>query len=216
MTSLTAVLSLALQLLPLSYTSGTKVDLQGLGTMVKYGSEALFAYVPRKMAELASKTGRTTESMPVKAIVLPKVAAELRAMLHETYQQLCGDLVVAHQSFRTKEAKMEKDKLIHGTITETKQQEFDNAKKLYEKLFSIVSTLAECISQEMPALEVCMLGVPTIFLRYIVPTTGVSLSKILTYTAIANQCIHIMFADTNQTTESLHRSRRRRRTAPAG
>lgn len=137
--------------------SGTKVDLQGIGTMVKYGSEVVFAYLPRKLAELAAKTGKAAESMPVKAIVQPKVAAELRAMLNETFQQLCGDLVVAHQSFRTKEAKMEKDKLIHGTITEAKQLEFDNAKKLYEKLFSIVSTLSECMAQEMPVLEVISL-----------------------------------------------------------
>lgn len=126
--------------------------------MVKYGSETLFAYAPRKLAELAAKTGKSLEEMPVKAIVQPKVAAELRSTLSETYQQLCGDLVVAHRSFRTKEAKMEKDKLIHGSITENKQQEFDNAKKLYEKLFSIVSTLAECMTQKIPVLEVKFLA----------------------------------------------------------
>ena len=130
------------------------MDLQSLGTLVKYGSEVLFGYVPRKLADLASKAGQKVEEMPVKLIAAVKVATELRTMLDDTYQQLSTDLETAHKSYRSKETRLEKDKLIHGTITEQKQQEFDYAKKLYEKLFSIVTTLSECMACEMPTLEV--------------------------------------------------------------
>jgi len=114
----------------------------------------VFGYPPRKLLDLAAKTGRSIESMPVKLIVNGKTAAELRAILLDTYQQLCTDLVAAHRSYHTKESKLEKDKLIHGNITEQKQQDFDHSKKLFEKLFSIVSTLSECMGQEVPTLEV--------------------------------------------------------------
>lgn len=128
--------------------------MQGLGTLVKYGSETIFGYPPRKLLDLAAKTGKAPESMPVKAIVNGKVGAELRGLLSEAFASLSSDLIGAHQSYRTKETKLEKDKLIHGSITEQKQQEFDYCKKLFEKLFSIVSTLAECMAQEIPVLEV--------------------------------------------------------------
>lgn len=134
--------------------SASRLDLQGLGTLVKYGSETVFGYVPRKLLDIAAKTGRSPDSLPVKSIVNGKTASELRAVLHDTYLQLSSDLIGAHQSYRSKESKLEKDKLIHGSITEQKQQEFDHCKKLFEKLFSIVTTLSECMGQDLPVLEV--------------------------------------------------------------
>lgn len=140
-----------------SHNRASKLDLQGLGTLVKYGSETVFGYVPRKLLDLAVKVGRSPESLPVKTIVNGKTAAELRTVLGDTFLQLSRDLVGAHQTYRNKENKLEKDKLIHGSITEQKQQDFDYCKKLFEKLFSIVTTLAECMGQDMPVLEVSIL-----------------------------------------------------------
>ena len=134
--------------------SGTRVDLQGIGTLVKYGSETIFGYMPKKMSELSSKLGKTASDMPIKALCSVKVQEDLRNTLSDTYRQLSEDLIAAHKAYRTKETKMEKDRLIHGSITEQKQLEFDNAKKLFEKLLSIVTTLSECIGQDMPSLEV--------------------------------------------------------------
>jgi uncharacterized membrane protein YheB (UPF0754 family) len=130
------------------------VDLLGLGTLVKYGSETLFGYVPKKVSDLAAKLGKKVSDMPLKVLTSDKVQEELRTTLQSTYEQLSIDLVAAHKAYRTKEAKMEKDKLIHGNITEQKQQDFDAARKLYEKLLAIATTLSECIGQAMPVLEV--------------------------------------------------------------
>jgi hypothetical protein len=130
------------------------VDLLGLGTLVKYGSETLFGYVPKKVSDLAAKLGKKVSDMPLKVLTSDKVQEELRTTLQSTYEQLSIDLVAAHKAYRTKEAKMEKDKLIHGNITEQKQQDFDAARKLYEKLLAIVTTLSECIGHAMPVLEV--------------------------------------------------------------
>ena len=41
---------------------------------------------------------------------------------------------------------------MHGSITEQKQVELDNAKRLYERLFTVVTSLAECMNQKMPVL----------------------------------------------------------------
>jgi hypothetical protein len=130
------------------------VDLQGIGTLVKYGSETVFGYKSRKLLDLAAKAGKKVESLPVKVLTSAKVQEDLRSALQDCYQQLCTDLDAAHKAYRAREVKMEKDRLIHGSITEQKQTEFDNAKKLYEKLLSIVTTLSECMVQDMPVLEV--------------------------------------------------------------
>jgi hypothetical protein len=132
------------------------VDLQGIGTLVKYGSETVFGYKSRKLLDLAAKAGVKVESLPVKVLTGTKVQEDLRSALQDCYQQLCADLVAAHKAYRTREVKMEKDRLIHGSITDQKQSEFDNAKKLYEKLLSIVTTLSECMVQDMPVLEVSL------------------------------------------------------------
>jgi len=110
--------------------------------------------MPKKMSELSSKLGKTASDMPIKALCSVKVQEDLRNTLSDTYRQLSEDLIAAHKAYRTKETKMEKDRLIHGSITEQKQLEFDNAKKLFEKLLSIVTTLSECIGQDMPSLEI--------------------------------------------------------------
>ena len=130
------------------------MDLQGIGTLVKYGSEVVFGYIPKKVVDLAAKTGQPVESMPLKVLTSSKVATELRGMLADMYEKLTTDLLGAHKAYRTKESKLEKDKLIHGGLTEQKQQEFDAARKLFEKLLSIVTTLSECTGQDMPVLEV--------------------------------------------------------------
>jgi hypothetical protein len=158
-------------------TSGSKLDLLGLGTLVKYGSEILCGFAPKKLMELTAKAGKPIASGSggggggeggadalglVKQLTGARVSQELRAQLSDAYEQLASDLVVAHRSFCSKETRMEKDKLIHGSATEQKQQEFDAAKKLYEKLLSITTTLSECMGTDMPVLEVQLIN------RYIV------------------------------------------------
>ena len=53
---------------------------------------------------------------------------------------------------------MEKEVAIHGgTVMEAKQAELDNAKRIYERILSTVTTLAECLNKEVPVLEVQIL-----------------------------------------------------------
>lgn len=70
------------------------------------------------------------------------------------YQQLTVDLAKAHRDFKSREKRNEKDKLIHGTISDQKQAELEGAKRLFEKLFAAVSGLADATGGEMPVLRV--------------------------------------------------------------
>lgn len=130
------------------------VDLQGVSTLVKYGSELLFGFLPKQAAELAAKAEKRLEDFPSKLLANTKVQTILRNLLTETYDNLCNDLVQAHQDFRSKESKCEKDKLIHGNVTEQKQADYDYAKKLYEKLLSIVTVLSDATGAAVPELKV--------------------------------------------------------------
>ena len=92
--------------------------------------------------------------MPIKLLASQKTHSEMRSEVSEVYKQLTADLSKAHADYRSKEKRNEKDKLIHGTITDQKQSELDGAKRLFEKLFAAVSGLSEATGGEMPALEV--------------------------------------------------------------
>ena len=92
--------------------------------------------------------------MPIKLLASPKAHSEMSSEVSEVYKQLTLDLSKAHVDYKSKEKRNEKDKLIHGTITDQKQAELDGAKRLFEKLFAAVSGLSEATGGEMPTLEV--------------------------------------------------------------
>lgn len=133
---------------------GGMIDLQGLSTFVKYGSEILFGFIPRKLLDLAKKVGKPANELPVKILASAKNSTEMRTLLLDTYQMISNDLIEAHKQYRIKEHKFEKDRLIHGSLSEQKQQELENNKKLYEKLLSVITTLSECTGENIPELKV--------------------------------------------------------------
>jgi hypothetical protein len=136
------------------------IDIQGLSTFVKYGSEILLGFPPKKLSDIMKKipslpkSATTSADLPIKLLASPAKSTEMKALLMETFQTICNDLVEAHKQFRTKEMKFEKDRLLHGTLTEQKQQEYDSSKKLYEKLLSVATSLSESIGEPIPELKV--------------------------------------------------------------
>jgi hypothetical protein len=98
--------------------------------------------------------------MPVKTIASQKARSEMSHDVSGVYEQLCTDLVKAHKDYKSRERRAEKDKLIHGSLSEQKQSELDNAQRLFEKLFSAVSGLSEAMGKDMPTLEVLTLTLP--------------------------------------------------------
>lgn len=143
------------------------MDIHGLATFAKYGSEILMGFPSRRILELAQKAEKPLSEMPVRVIATPAGRAEMRQIMTETYEQLSSDTVKYHKEYRTREAKAEKDRLIHGSITEQKQTELDQAKRLFEKLLSIVTTLSECMGEAMPVLEVNTTAVETVAIAYL-------------------------------------------------
>jgi regulator of nonsense transcripts 2 len=136
----------------LGKTNKLPMDLLGLGTFVKYASELLLGYVPRRVMSLARVAMKSSDAIPTKQLASARVSNELRAMVNEVFSQLTNDLVKAHRDLRSKEKRFEKDRLLHGSITEQKQAELDANKKLFERLHSTVVQLAECMNEEIPEL----------------------------------------------------------------
>jgi hypothetical protein len=102
--------------------------------------------------------------MPVKVLASQRALSEMKAEVSEAYQQLTKDLVKSHKDYKSRERKNEKDKMIHGSITEQKQGELDGAKRLFEKLFAAVGGLSDATGGDMPILEVesTALSVPSV------------------------------------------------------
>lgn len=130
------------------------LDILSLSTFVKYGNEILLGLLSRKYIDLAVKAHKPLSEMPIKLLASLKNANEMKMLIMNTYEQVSIDLVEAHKEYRTKEIKAEKDKLIHGNLSDTKQTELDQLKKLYERLLSVVTTLSESLGEKMPELIV--------------------------------------------------------------
>lgn len=75
--------------------------------------------------------------------------------MDEAYDQLAGDLVKFHKQFSVMDKKYEKDRAISGgVLAENKQMELDQLKRVYERLLSTVTAIAESLGKDIPLLEV--------------------------------------------------------------
>jgi hypothetical protein len=93
--------------------------------------------------------------MPSKQSSSVKVKDELCGLINQSYDSFVAELMHVHKLYRTKESRIEKDKLIHGgSLSEAKQTELEQAKKQYDKYLSIVTILSESMGEQMPLLEV--------------------------------------------------------------
>ena len=135
------------------------MDLSGLAVFVKYGSEYFFGKVPSKVATLLQSAGKDGDDefrLSVSKQVVPVAAsAEMNALIDDAYAQLSTDLVKLYKQYKSLDAKMEKEKVVSGVLSEAKQTELDNAKRIYERILSTVTSLADCLVKDVPVLEVC-------------------------------------------------------------
>lgn len=121
---------------------------------MKYGSEILLGLPSKSVKTLARVIGQELASMPVFLLANPAYSLELRNEIFDVYHQVCGEVVKAYKEFKRKEKKMENDRLVFGTLSEQKQTEWDNAKKLFEKLLNVASVMSESLGEDVPVLEV--------------------------------------------------------------
>lgn len=144
------------------------MDLSGLSAYVKFGGESLLGFVPPKISAIAAKLERT--GVPSRRICDEKVSLSLKEMITDTFNRVSLDLVKAHTDYRKKEIKAEKDRAIHGSLTEEKQAELDYAKRLFEKLLSVTTTLSETIDMPLPVLEVTLCSQLEFLLLHVLQT----------------------------------------------
>ena len=103
---------------------------------------------------IGKAAGVSEDNIPIHTFVSSSpLRKQMNLQMVETYNNLCDALVKAHHTYRTKEKKFEKDKSLHGSLTEEKTLELDTSKKFFEKMFSSVTTLSESIGHDVPELR---------------------------------------------------------------
>ena len=130
------------------------VDLVGLTSFVKYGTESVFGYTPKRIISLCQEAHRDISDFPLSSFTSPSVRNELKMIIHEVYEQLCQDLTEAHKDLMSKERRFEKDRVLHGSLSEAKQAELDTARRLFDKLMSAATSLSESTGDPLPRLQV--------------------------------------------------------------
>jgi regulator of nonsense transcripts 2 len=129
------------------------IDLGSLVTYVKYAVEVLMNHAPRRVLALARAASMSPNDVPLMGAASPPTSRELMSLVSEACEQLKGDLIKAFADWKRLEKKAEKDRAIHGSLNEQRQTELDDTKKLYEKLFSSLTSLSESLDLVMPVLE---------------------------------------------------------------
>lgn len=119
------------------------IDLSSLVTYVKYGCEVLMGYTPRRLQVVAQQAGKTEKDIPSKILTPDAISNEIRLQVSQATDKLAADLVAAHSDVRQRENKNEKDKILHGSLSDEKQAEYDYAVRLYDKLLSSLTSLQE-------------------------------------------------------------------------
>lgn len=133
------------------------VDVSGLVTFIKYAAEPLLGHISKKTLALIAAAGSSAndiDSLGIRpGITSAKISRELGQLVAEAADNMCMDLVKAFAEFKRCERKSEKDTVIHGALTEQKQQELNDLRKLYEKLLSAATSICECLDLDVPALK---------------------------------------------------------------
>lgn len=139
-----------------SVPSKRPIDLMGISTFVKYGSESLLGF-PSKTAKsiLRSVSLDQVENYPAVSLQLcsNEVSKELKDMVMEVWTNLNHELEKAFKDLKKKEKKADNDKLVHGTLSDQKTIELETARKLFERLFTMASTLSESLYENLSVLE---------------------------------------------------------------
>lgn len=125
------------------------IDLSSLVTYVKYGAEILMGHTPRRYLTIAQQAGKSASDIPSKLIAPPAISNEIILQVSQATDKLAADLIASHADVRQRENKNEKDKIMHGSLSEQKQLEFENATRLYEKLLSSLTSLQEATGQNL-------------------------------------------------------------------
>lgn len=131
-----------------------QIDLISLTAFVKFGAESIFGYTTKRMASLCAEVNRPLSEYPLKVITATSTQNELKMILSEVYEQLSRATVDAHKDMTSKDKRFEKDRVLHGSLSEAKQLELDNAKRLFEKLMAAVTSISENTGDPMPVLQV--------------------------------------------------------------
>lgn len=126
----------------------------GLSTFVKYGAEILLGLPSKSLKNLARTTGKDVHDMPMFIAVSSSIANEMRSHVLNVYEEVSSELLKSHKDYKRKERRAETDRLIHGNLTEQKQAEWDAAKKMFERLLGVVTTIAESLGEDVPVLKV--------------------------------------------------------------
>lgn len=137
-------------------TGGKKtnpVDLGGLTTYIKYGAESLLGYPSMKLQALAREAGMTRDEIPLTLLSQEESRVHMQTQITETYDNLCDTLNKALKDLRLKERKADRDKSMHGSLSEQKTLELEQARTFFEKIQSTVSSLSEALGKDVPELE---------------------------------------------------------------
>jgi regulator of nonsense transcripts 2 len=106
------------------------------------------------MVSLCEEADKAVVEYPLKVVASVNTQNELKMLVTEVYEQLCTATVTAHKDMVSKEKRFEKERVLHGTLNETKQLELDNSKRLFEKLISAVTSISECTGDPLPVMQV--------------------------------------------------------------
>lgn len=115
--------------------------------------EAEPVLISSKLAAEGLDNVGSLEALLEERAVAPEVSETLLTHCKGAYKTLSTTLVTTHTKLQKMEKRCEQDRLLSGTLTETREKGLTDARKLRESLFKGVETLSDILALPMPQLK---------------------------------------------------------------
>ncbi|XP_065640842.1 regulator of nonsense transcripts 2 isoform X1 [Hydra vulgaris] len=130
-----------------SFTCGTVVI-----TLVRHCGEDLAGILPRKQRHWKETTNMSFSTLGVLSADQQSV---FMCLFKEYYENISNHLVKLHKELQNREKQNRQTIGLRGELPADRKESFEKAQKIYEKILSSTTSLAELLDEEMPELPEC-------------------------------------------------------------
>jgi hypothetical protein len=117
----------------------TSLDVNLFVTYVKFGGEDLLGVQSRK-GRLLYERAAAANGPPYEpsTLVEADVKAAMQVRARAAFEGLCRELLATHKARQAAERRAERDRLLHGSLTDEKEKALEEQKKACDKLLANV------------------------------------------------------------------------------
>lgn len=126
------------------------IDLISLQIFLKYGGQSILGIPSKACRDLANECGISVKEIPFACFSSTDIQSSIITPILEIFNYLVNETQKLTRELSRQERRMEKSRLLHGSLIESKQQELDTLVKNKERYLSSATIFAEALGRDLP------------------------------------------------------------------